>query len=193
MLVNQAWKRPAGADGLGRTDPELFDPAVAELGHETDAQVVTGKPVEYERELGDADLARGQVPAARRRGRIYAIGAIGTDISERNRALAEARAASQAKSEFLANMSHEIRTPLNGVIGDARAARRHAAERRAAALVDTAVSSGDALLGVINDVLDFSKIEAGKLELEKRRSIPATWSSRPARCSRRRRRPRASS
>ncbi len=32
----------------------------------------------------------------------------------------------------------------------------------------TAVSSGDALVGVVNDVLDFSKIEAGKLELERR-------------------------
>jgi two-component system, sensor histidine kinase and response regulator len=30
----------------------------------------------------------------------------------------------------------------------------------------TAVSSGEALLGVINDILDFSKIEAGRLELD---------------------------
>ena len=32
--------------------------------------------------------------------------------------------------------------------------------------MQTASSSGDALLGVINDVLDFSKIEAGKFELD---------------------------
>ena len=50
-------------------------------------------------------------------GSVYATGTMGTDVTERRRALAEAVDASRSKSEFLANMSHEIRTPLNGVIG----------------------------------------------------------------------------
>jgi PAS domain S-box-containing protein len=101
--------------------------------------------------------------------------ATGTDISDQRRgaealrvSTIEALAASRAKSEFVANMSHELRTPLNGVIGMLELLEDTPLTGEQRALVRTAVSSGDALVGVVNDVLDFSKIEAGKLELERR-------------------------
>ena len=82
-------------------------------------------------------------------------------VTSRNEALAAAR----AKAVFLATMSHEIRTPLNGVIGMTSLLQDTSLDAQQRDFVDTIRLSGDALLGLINDVLDFSKIDSGKLDL----------------------------
>jgi signal transduction histidine kinase/DNA-binding response OmpR family regulator len=84
------------------------------------------------------------------------------DVARRN-----SEEAARTKGEFLANMSHEIRTPMNGVIGMLDLLHREELGGEARSMLDTARSSADALLTLINDVLDFSKIEAGKLTLER--------------------------
>ena len=102
-------------------------------------------------------------------GRVFCV----TDVTERHhaeQALIAARdaatAASRAKSDFLAMMSHEIRTPMNGIVGMAQLLEMtpHSAEQRD--YISTIQKSGEALLGIINDILDYSKIEARKMNLE---------------------------
>lgn len=81
------------------------------------------------------------------------------------RARRAAELASVAKSEFLANMSHEIRTPLGGVIGMVELVLDSPLPRVQRDYLETAQSSANMLLAILNDILDLSKIEARRLQI----------------------------
>jgi len=79
-----------------------------------------------------------------------------------------AETANRTKSQFLANMSHELRTPLNAIIGfsDLIQSRMFGPiSDRYRDYAGNILTSGNHLLGLINDVLDLAKLEAGQLEL----------------------------
>ena len=83
-------------------------------------------------------------------------------------ALVRAEAASRTKSVFLATTSHELRTPLNAIIGFSRILIERTADKlepRFVGFLENIHSSGEYLLGIINNILDLSKIEAGRMDL----------------------------
>ena len=73
------------------------------------------------------------------------------------------------KSEFLANMSHELRTPLNSILLLSRLLSENNDKNMNDEQIEFSKvinSSGNGLLGLIDEILDLSKIEAGKMDLE---------------------------
>ena len=166
-------------DLIGKTDEDLFAPALADKYRQDDRWVLqTGLPFhDIEEHPGPGDTSIFvevlKAPVTDAGGRRVGIQGMYWDVSERKRAeqalctakeLAEA--ASRAKSDFLANMSHEIRTPLNAVLGITELLLDSVLDSSQREYLKMVYESSEALLNLINDILDFSKIEAGKLELE---------------------------
>lgn len=72
------------------------------------------------------------------------------------------------KNAFIANISHEIRTPMSGILGFADLLKTPDLSSESKNIyIETIISSGKRMLGIINDLIYISKIEAGHLETYK--------------------------
>jgi signal transduction histidine kinase/DNA-binding response OmpR family regulator len=104
------------------------------------------------------------------RGRMYLFRDVSRQVQaslESAEALAKADAANAAKSAFIAVVSHDLRNPLSAIIGLADLNLRSDLPKALSQDLEVIRSSGNLLLGLVNDLLDLSKIEAGKMELER--------------------------
>jgi PAS domain S-box-containing protein len=153
---------------IGKTVSELFGPA-ADSWLPDLRTALTGSRLHYEREFQSADGVQhflvDLVPDIGPGGEVLGTYLMAMNITDRKNSEQRAEAASRAKSEFVANMSHEIRTPMNAVLGVAYLLGNTPLTETQTEYVDMIRSSGNVLLGILNDVLDFSKIEAGRMEL----------------------------
>lgn len=70
-----------------------------------------------------------------------------------------------AKSQFLANISHEFKTPLNGILGSLALLKNTVLDDNQRYMLDTAESSGEALVRLINDVLDVNNLTSKQMNL----------------------------
>ncbi|MCB9556288.1 MAG: PAS domain S-box protein [Deltaproteobacteria bacterium] len=157
------------SEELGYAVPVGFDAFVAKarLGHvdQNDWTYIRKDGSKISVQLAVTALVGGQ-------GEIFGYLGLAADVTaarQREQALAAARAeaerSSRAKDQFLANMSHEIRTPINGLLGTLQLLRKTTLSTLQRQYLSMASSSGQALLGIVDDLLDVAKIEAGKLSL----------------------------
>lgn len=77
----------------------------------------------------------------------------------------EVQTANSAKREFLSRMSHEIRSPLNAILGLSTLGLEDALDKNLAGYFNKIRSSGNYLMGLINDILDMAKIENNRVAL----------------------------
>ena len=91
-----------------------------------------------------------------------------TDRKQKEQEIVQARddalAAYREKSRFFAMMSHEMRTPLNGVLSALQLLGDGRLDAEQQKYLDAALTSGDILLGHINDVLSIERSEADRSE-----------------------------
>lgn len=98
---------------------------------------------------------------------------VGSDVTERERALTSLReateaaeAASRVTSAFLATTSHELRTPLNAIIGFSQMLTMGKLKpEKVTDYIQTINKAGQHLLQIVNGILEMAQIEAGSKRL----------------------------
>ena len=78
----------------------------------------------------------------------------------------ELERAMELKETWFASMVHELRTPVNGILGLSHLLAQSELDEEQRQRLKKIESSGDILLGLVNDLLDFTKLDSGKMELE---------------------------
>lgn len=81
------------------------------------------------------------------------------------RANQQLAASNRLKDEFLASLTHELRTPMNGVIGSLELMQTVELNEELASYHQTAASSAEDMMNLVNSILTLSELQAGRVSL----------------------------
>jgi signal transduction histidine kinase len=81
------------------------------------------------------------------------------------RANQQLAASNRLKDEFLASLTHELRTPMNGVIGSLELMQTVELNAELASYHQTAASSAQDMMGMVNGILTLTELQAGRLHV----------------------------
>lgn len=195
LLMNHECERLfkiTNAEVCGKTDYDLFSPALADELRANDRQVLeAGYAYTLEESIPFEDGIHTYIavkfPLVDAIGVPYATAGISTDITQQKRleqalrdaleqvnqlfaqeqaARAEAEQANRLKDEFLAILSHELRSPLNPILGWTKLLRSGRLDQtRATEALATIERNAKLQVQLIEDLLDISRIMRGKLTL----------------------------
>ncbi len=95
------------------------------------------------------------------------MGALESRQQELMRAMSAALESARIKGEFAANVTHELRTPMNAVLGMLDLLMTMGLSSKQLEYVETAKTSGEGLLELIDEILTFSEIDSNNLSIKK--------------------------
>ncbi|NCC42134.1 MAG: response regulator, partial [Clostridia bacterium] len=81
-------------------------------------------------------------------------------------ALQDSAKANEAKTEIFSRMSHDLRTPMNAIVGMAKLGLDESKDENSRHYFEKIDTSGNYLLGLINDILDMNRLEHEKVVLK---------------------------
>jgi len=87
----------------------------------------------------------------------------GQNLERMNRQL---EISNRLKDEFLATLTHELRTPMNGIIGSLELMRTVKMDNELGLYQQTAASSAQDMMGIVDGILTLTELQAGKLRPE---------------------------